>query len=256
MSTFKIRTITGAFIALFFIIVLLFGSKVTTLATTLIMCGIVFELRSVFNQNNIRPYTHYLVAMIAFKFLNSLFLFTMFDYSLLFLLFAMVHFIFDTSETKLQNVLATSFIYLYILVLGRIFYTYNPLNRYMYLTIFLITVGADVFAYLGGSMLGKHKLMPKISPKKTVEGALFGLLGGVLLPTLGSLIFSFDVNFKMILIFLVCAVAAEIGDLFASSVKRTLNVKDFSNLLPGHGGLLDRFDSLIFVSFVFGVLFR
>lgn len=255
MSTFKQRAITSTFITAFFVIIFLLGSKVTTVATSIIMVGILLELKSVFNQNGIRPYIYYMIATIVLSFINSIYYFTSISFGAILLILMMAHFIFDSSENKIENIMSSAFIYIYILVLGNSFYQYNPENRDIFMMICLITVGADVCAYLGGSLLGKHKLMPKISPNKTIEGAIFGLLGGVLLPTLGCLIFKFKIDLRMICIFFVCAIAAEIGDLFASAIKRALNVKDFSNLLPGHGGLLDRFDSLIFVIFVFGVFF-
>ncbi len=124
--------------------------------------------------------------------------------------------------------------------------------------LFLIVVGActtDIFAYFTGIFLGKHKLCPAISPKKTVEGAIGGLLGAVIsLLLTGFIIFkvSLDVssvNYLLLLILgVLCAVFAQFGDLTASIIKRQYQTKDYGNVLPGHGGFMDRIDSIIFVA--------
>ncbi|MCL2695061.1 MAG: phosphatidate cytidylyltransferase [Clostridiales bacterium] len=105
----------------------------------------------------------------------------------------------------------------------------------------------DTLAYFGGVLLGRHKLCPAISPKKTVEGALFGLLGGTLLGLLLWLAqpwWGGAVGFWPLLILgLVCGAMGQVGDLFASCLKRYAGVKDFSGIFPGHGGILDRIDS-------------
>lgn len=120
----------------------------------------------------------------------------------------------------------------------------------------LLAVGlpwvCDVFAYFIGRFFGKHKLIPDVSPKKTVEGAI----GGMIFCTLVCVGYCYaifrimknvnDINFIAVFIAgIVIAVVSQIGDLIASLIKRKYNVKDYSNLLPGHGGILDRFDSIL-----------
>lgn len=113
----------------------------------------------------------------------------------------------------------------------------------------------DIFAYFVGSKFGKHKLCPKISPKKSVEGAIGGVVGAVLLNTL--LLFVFKTFFfegesilsyiMIIFLSLILSVVSMFGDLAASTIKRNFGIKDFGKLLPGHGGIMDRFDSALFV---------
>ena len=113
----------------------------------------------------------------------------------------------------------------------------------------------DIFAYFVGSKFGKHKLCPKISPKKSVEGAVGGVVGAVLLNV--ALLFVFKrfffenetgLNYVSVIIMSVClSVISMFGDLAASTIKRNFGIKDFGKLLPGHGGIMDRCDSLLFV---------
>lgn len=122
--------------------------------------------------------------------------------------------------------------------------------------IWLILIGAfvtDTFAYLFGVTFGKNKLCPEISPKKTVEGAIAGIISS----TLGYLLFGivlqyffhYQVNYFILLpLGIFASIAAQIGDLFASIIKRQHSLKDFGTLIPGHGGVFDRCDSLLFVS--------
>jgi phosphatidate cytidylyltransferase len=111
---------------------------------------------------------------------------------------------------------------------------------------------SDTFAYFGGTFFGKHKLCPTISPKKTVEGAVFALIGGV---AFGFAIiylqrlWGADVSPAVLLsLGLGCGILAQFGDLFASTLKRWAGVKDFSSIFPGHGGIIDRIDSILFCS--------
>jgi len=107
----------------------------------------------------------------------------------------------------------------------------------------------DTFAYFGGYFIGKHKLCPSISPNKTIEGAIVGTLVGVMVSTLFYLfVINNSINIAILIgITLVLSLVGQLGDLFFSSIKRYYKVKDFSNLIPGHGGILDRLDSIIFV---------
>lgn len=120
--------------------------------------------------------------------------------------------------------------------------------------IFIIAFISDTYAYLGGSLIGRHKLT-SISPKKTIEGTVVGTVMGVLVGT----VYYFNVVghitlFRCIILCLILTILSEIGDLMFSSIKRYFNKKDYSNLIPGHGGILDRFDSVIYVSLGFSLI--
>lgn len=107
----------------------------------------------------------------------------------------------------------------------------------------------DSFAYVFGSLLGKHKLVPKISPKKSWEGFIAGVIGSTLIWIIPAFIPSLNFPLPLaILTGVICGTVGVIGDLVESRIKRGAGVKDSGNLIPGHGGMLDRIDSLILVS--------
>ncbi|SFH49555.1 phosphatidate cytidylyltransferase [Tindallia magadiensis] len=118
--------------------------------------------------------------------------------------------------------------------------------------VFIIAWCCDTFAYFTGLAIGKHKLCPSISPKKTIEGAFGGIVGSMV----GCFLFSYFVMPEYICVYtimgLVGAFLSQLGDLSASIIKRFFSIKDFGNIFPGHGGVLDRFDSILFTApFVF-----
>ena len=113
----------------------------------------------------------------------------------------------------------------------------------------IIWIG-DTAAYYGGRAMGRHLLAPKVSPKKTVEGALAGLIGSVLAGAVGGMWLHQPLP-KLIWISIVTGIAGQLGDLAESVLKRSAGVKDSSSIMPGHGGILDRLDSLFFATPVF-----
>lgn len=119
--------------------------------------------------------------------------------------------------------------------------------------LFLITASTDTFAYIGGMLSGRHKLCPNISPNKTIEGAIVGTMMGTLIASTFYYIFIDDlVNvFNIIAITMFLSFVGQMGDLVCSSIKRYFDKKDFSNIMPGHGGILDRLNSTIFVLLAF-----
>lgn len=113
--------------------------------------------------------------------------------------------------------------------------------------VFLIAFSNDSFAYFIGKKIGKRKLIPNVSPNKTIEGSIGGVTGTILVLTLLSITTDLNTGI-MIIIAVLGSITAQIGDLFASSIKRYSGLKDFSNIIPGHGGIIDRFDSILFVA--------
>jgi len=131
---------------------------------------------------------------------------------------------------------------------------YKEHGAYLLWLVFISSWLCDTTAYYAGRFLGKKKLCPKVSPKKTIAGSIGGLLGSTAACTIfGIYINSVGVSISIIhfvVIGLLCGVFCQFGDLIASSIKRYVDLKDYSNLIPGHGGILDRFDSILFSSVI------
>ncbi len=127
-------------------------------------------------------------------------------------------------------------------------------GKYLVWIVFIASWMCDTFAYYAGRFFGKNKLCPKVSPKKTVEGSLGGLIGSIIACTIyGYVISKYGVRIQIynyVIMGALCGIFSQCGDLAASSIKRHAGVKDYSNLIPGHGGILDRFDSILFSSVI------
>lgn len=179
------------------------------------------------------------------------------------------------AEMELKDLLATIFSLIYPMALVSLAFALSrefPCGGTFAISFAIfLPVFSDTFAYLVGSTLGKRKLCPSISPKKTVAGAIGGLLGSVLCAVtffllfdlyavipVGYVTFSDSVAVRavvFVVLGIVGGVLAEIGDLAASRIKRTINIKDFGNIFPGHGGVLDRLDSIMFTLVMFFTAF-
>jgi len=125
---------------------------------------------------------------------------------------------------------------------------------YSFLTYFAIIWGMDIFAMFGGKYFGGPKLVPHISPGKTYSGLVTGILGSIALPLLISLLPEYEFvysGFSFVIFAFVIGLLGQAGDLFISLFKRKFNLKDTGRILPGHGGILDRFDSIIFTAPIF-----
>jgi phosphatidate cytidylyltransferase len=122
--------------------------------------------------------------------------------------------------------------------------------RELVLTLFAIIWVGDTAAYYGGRAFGRHRLAPKVSPHKTVEGAVAGLIGSVIAGFIAAF-FLGEPELRLAAISAATAVAGQLGDLAESVLKRSAGVKDSSSILPGHGGILDRLDSLFFAAPLF-----
>lgn len=166
-------------------------------------------------------------------------------------------YVFTFPKYKIEEVTLAFLGLFYVAVMLSYIYKVRILEDGIYIVwlIFIASWGNDTFAYFTGVLLGKHKMAPVLSPKKSIEGAIGGIAGATIL----GIIFGYIVNGYMsetvshpVFIFaaasFVGAILAIIGDLTASAIKRNHNVKDYGKLIPGHGGILDRYDSVIFTA--------
>lgn len=128
----------------------------------------------------------------------------------------------------------------------------NEKNIYYLLLLLNFSSVCDMGAYFVGVTLGKHKLCPEISPKKTVEGAVGGILSSMVFTVILFCIFTKNLWPPLLLTIPFC-ILGMIGDLFASAIKRSVDLKDYGNLIPGHGGILDRLDSILMIAPVMGI---
>lgn len=197
----------------------------------------------------------YLACIVYYLFLY----FDIDQYLLLFILFLLLSLTMYVISFPKYNIEQVSFIFIglfYVAIMLSYIYKVRVLDDGGYLVwlIFISAWGSDTCAYLVGKSIGKRKFLPKLSPKKTLEGCIGGVVGAVLLGFLYGLIFENNfqaINNPKVFFTIICgsaSILSQLGDLAASAIKRNHNVKDYGTLIPGHGGILDRFDSIIFVA--------
>ena len=156
-----------------------------------------------------------------------------------------------------KNTLWTLYFLNYTLIFFVFFYSLmnnHSQDESKYIILFIVSVAilSDLGGYIGGKLIGKRKAFPKISPNKTVEGTI----SAILFPTIINYSILYSMNYQidkttLIILLVLLSIGAILGDLFASLIKRNFNRKNASNLLPGHGGFLDRFDSVIGVTITY-----
>lgn len=200
----------------------------------------------------------------SFEVINSLtgaaYINLVFVFVIVMLTISFAIYVFTFPRFNIEKVAYAFISFVYVPVFMSFVYFTRSLSGGKY-TIWLIFISAwvcDTCAYFVGTLLGKHKLAPVLSPKKSIEGSIGGVLGAMLV----AFLFGYFVEYKLfngannavkyIIICFVGSIVSQVGDLAASAIKRNKDIKDYGNLIPGHGGILDRFDSIIFVApFVF-----
>ncbi len=154
-------------------------------------------------------------------------------------------------DIKKYNYKSSLWLFTITLMIGIMFNCFvkvRYIGLYQVIYCLLIATMTDTFALFGGKLFGKNKLCKEISPNKTIEGSVVGTIFGTVIATVFYYLLISNVSlFKIIGLTFILSIFGQFGDLFFSSIKRNYKVKDFSNFIPGHGGILDRLDSLLFI---------
>lgn len=250
----KDRLIGGFFVATITLIIFLSGGIVTAALLAVISLIGMYEFMKVYSLEK-SPFAmlNYLgtVAVYVMLYLDqSQFLF---PFIILLLMVTLSIYVICFPKYKDYDVAKSFFGFMYITILLSYVFRIRALESGILLCFFILisSWGNDVFAYFIGSAIGKHKFSPKVSPNKSVEGFVGGVLGAGLLGYLYAIVFSKGIPFSGLycaIIAAVGAIPAVIGDLAASAIKRDNKIKDYSNLIPGHGGMVDRIDSVLFTA--------
>lgn len=247
---FKIRLISGIVLVIIALATIISGSWIlffTLLAVSLIGMRELYKVMKVSDEHvTVLELVGYLGAVLYYIAMKADFG----NYGTMAIIISMILilfvYVFGYPKYHAEQVMAAFFGVVYVAVMLSFIYLTRSLpdGKFLVWLIFLCSWGCDTCAYCVGMLIGKHKMAPVLSPKKSIEGAVGGVAGAALL----GVIYAAATQGKMAEYALICAVGALIsmvGDLAASAIKRNQNIKDYGKLIPGHGGILDRFDSVI-----------
>ena len=264
---FRERLISGIILLALAVFTVTMGGNVLLLACTAISLAGLFELYRVFGtEKNLFAAAGYAGVLCHYAMLLFFGENTGYDLfaSCLTFIFLMAFYVFTFPKYRAQEAAQAFFGFFYLGVLFSYVYSVRmmPGGKYLVWLIFIGSWGCDTCAYCAGMLFGKHKLAPVLSPKKTVEGAAGGVIGPMLIAALFGVIFRSSLT-EIPNPVIACVIASgaaafisQVGDLAASAIKRDYNIKDYGHLIPGHGGILDRFDSMIFTAPVIYFAFK
>lgn len=253
---FKTRLASGVVLVILALLFIIHGGYLLLTVLGIISLIGMYELYRVLKVEKSIGIAGYLAA--ALYYLNLAFGFLPDIMALImgFLIVCMCFFAFGYPRFHAAQIFGTFFGFFYVAVMLSCIYLTRSLKGGAYLVwlIFLCSWGCDTCAYCFGMLFGKHKMSPKLSPKKSVEGAVGGVIGSAVLTLIYGFLFKSsmgaDVPYIMMMVGICTAGAliSMVGDLAASAIKRNYEIKDYGKLIPGHGGILDRFDSVIFTA--------
>ncbi len=246
----KTRVISGLIMVPLLILVYLGGYFILAASTIVAIMG-VREFYSGFEAMGIKPWK--IIGMISALPLAAIGCYApdRFDLIALWLMaFVMLSllYMFKIQERNPEDSMATILGIIYVVFFAYHVYLVDNAMHILVWLIFITAFGSDIFAYFSGYFFGKHKMAPVLSPKKTVEGAIGGVLGSAACSFVFALVFAPNLTLHCIVLGILCSPISMAGDLAASAFKRKMGIKDYGNLIPGHGGIMDRFDSVLFVA--------
>lgn len=239
------------------LVLIITGGDVLLVSTLVISWIGMFELYRIFHiEKDIPGIFGYLAAAVYYANLRLAFLPDTMMFVLGILILLMFAYVFTYPKYRTEQLLAAFFGVFYVAVMLSYVYQTRILVQGAYIVwlIILCSWGCDTCAYCVGVLIGKHKMSPKLSPKKSVEGAIGGVLGAALLAFIYGMVFKDAMGCGMEHVLIMAGISAVgalvsmVGDLTASAIKRNYEIKDYGTLIPGHGGILDRFDSVIFTA--------
>lgn len=254
---FKTRLLSGIVLVIAALVLIITGGDVLLVSTLIISYIGMYELYRIFHvEREIPGIIGYLAATVYYVNLRFGFLPDVMLLVLGFLILLMAAYVFTYPKYRTEQLLAVFFGMFYVAVMLSYVYQTRMLARGAYIVwlVFLCSWGCDTCAYCVGVLIGKHKMAPVLSPKKSVEGAVGGVVGAGLLTALYGTVFKSAMDIAAAEVWLLAAIAmvgaliSMVGDLTASAIKRNYERKDYGKLIPGHGGILDRFDSVIFTA--------
>lgn len=253
----KTRIITGCLVGIF-VIFLIFSNIAVFDIAYIIASGIVmFELLHA-GKTNMSAYVVNILSTIVYSVVR-IYLPEFIGYVLpLYLIAIFTMHIFAYEKFSAEKLFYSVFTFVYVNILMSYLVSikhFHESGSLMLLMFVATVVFSDTFAYFIGVTVGKNKLCPNISPKKTIEGSVGAFMGAVITAVVCAFVYNkmgISVNYLMAVVYgICCGGLSQIGDLVASSVKRHYEIKDFGDVLPGHGGIMDRLDSILFVAPVF-----
>lgn len=247
-STFINRVIIGLFILLFMLGMVFINSLFLLLGSLFLSTIAIYEMSLALGKVNMKfsllgAYIFNLVVILVSYFYNKDLLLPLLS---IYNIVLMVYMIFS-EKFELRNMISSVFIAVYISLSYSYFILIGEKTWLFFL--FGISSISDTFAYLVGMLIGKNKLYPRLSPNKTVEGALGGLIGVLIFSIIFKLIFKVNASYLLLaLVSLILSAMSMVGDLIASYIKRKAGIKDYGYLFREHGGVMDRFDSILLIS--------
>ncbi len=254
---FKTRLLSGIVLVVLALVFIITGGSLLWASLLVISLIGMFELYRIFHiEKSAAGFAGYFAAVVFYISLMGAFLPDAMIFVMGTLVLLMFVYVFSYPRYKTEQILAAFFGVFYVAVMLSCVYQTRMLQKGAYIVwlIFLCSWGCDTCAYCVGVLIGKHKMSPVLSPKKSIEGAVGGVAGSILLTLLYTWIFreAMQIGTEEMLIFAaisgVGALISMVGDLTASAIKRNYEIKDYGKLIPGHGGILDRFDSVIFTA--------